>query len=296
MFYDYAGNVSAEEVSLSDDLLEWVNPIAEKQVLQVGEKITLRNEIDTDMTIWTQWKTSDANIARIAEVPNNFYGGEFCVLEAVSPGTVTISAGFGNWGRWMKEVEITVVPNEFAIIQQPTSVETIPGETVTFAVRTTRDDSCAYQWQEFLADSQTWQDCQLPGAHTAMLQVLAEASRNGQQFRCVVTDSDGAVLESEVATLTILHHGDHTDLSVVGVKEATCLEEGVHRGHLLRRMRNPAESRREKHLLSAMHLGNGSRSKLRPARSLARKSDLQARLWRHRSAGDFGFLPQREVC
>ena len=226
MFYDYAGNVSAEEVSLSDDLLEWVNPIAEKQVLQVGEKITLRNEIDTDMTIWTQWKTSDANIARIAEVPNIFYGGEFCVLEAVSPGTVTISAGFGNWGRWMKEVEITVVPNEFAIIQQPTSVETIPGETVTFAVRTTRDDSCAYQWQEFLADSQTWQDCQLPGAHTAMLQVLAEASRNGQQFRCVVTDSDGAVLESEAATLTILHHGDHTDLSVVGVKEATCLEEG----------------------------------------------------------------------
>ena len=101
------------------------------------------------------------------------------------------------------------------------------GSTVTFAVAA-RGEGLTYQWQWQSADGSTGGNSGLSTANTAALNVPATADRNGQRYRCVVTDSSGNTATTEYATFIIGEKaGSHADimLSIPGVAYETHFAE-----------------------------------------------------------------------
>jgi hypothetical protein len=77
------------------------------------------------------------------------------------------------------------------------------GTTVKFnAPAKSTAGTVTYQWQVKTSSSASWKDSSLAGNKTSTLKVAASASRNGYQFRCLITDSVRNQRYSPVVTLT----------------------------------------------------------------------------------------------
>ena len=116
-----------------------------------------------------------------------------------------------------------------AIVSHPKSVTVDTGTSVTFSVSTVGRVK-SYRWQ--YRKVYTWFETSLEGYNTATLTVPALGSRNGYDYRCVVTFMDGTVLYSNPAELivntyiTITSH-PNDQVSVVGYKgQFTVAAEG----------------------------------------------------------------------
>ncbi len=88
-----------------------------------------------------------------------------------------------------------------AITTQPKSVKADKDTTVKFTVKAS-GDGLKYQWQYRTSSTGSWKTTTLTGAKTKTLSVKALATRNGYQYRCVVTNENGEAI-SKAATLTI---------------------------------------------------------------------------------------------
>ena len=86
------------------------------------------------------------------------------------------------------------------ITRQPANVTVSAGSTATFTV--TASGAQSYQWQYRSSASGTWKNAGDSGNKTTTLKVTASASKNGYQFRCVVTNSVGTA-NTNAATLTV---------------------------------------------------------------------------------------------
>ena len=89
-----------------------------------------------------------------------------------------------------------------AIITQPVDVTFPIGGTATFIVEAT-GEGLSYQWQWQRASGGDWGNSGLATANAATLEVPATADRNGQHYRCVITDASGDTVASDAATLTV---------------------------------------------------------------------------------------------
>ena len=87
------------------------------------------------------------------------------------------------------------------ITTQPKSTTAAPGKTVKFTVAAS-GSNLTYQWQYKSPGTSTWYNSGMTGAKTATLSVPATTARNGQQYRCKVTNANGSVYSS-AATLTV---------------------------------------------------------------------------------------------
>ena len=89
------------------------------------------------------------------------------------------------------------------ITSQPESVTAEVGDVVTFTV-VAEGEGLTYQWQYRNAGAENWYNTGWSGAQTATLTTAAVTTGlHGRQFRCVITDASGNVVESEPATLTV---------------------------------------------------------------------------------------------
>ena len=93
------------------------------------------------------------------------------------------------------------VGNAPVIVSQPQSYTGAAGTTAVFAVEATGDD-LTYQWQYSSNGGETWINSSTTGAKTASISIGALAYRNGQMYRCVITNEYGSVI-SDAATLTV---------------------------------------------------------------------------------------------
>ena len=93
------------------------------------------------------------------------------------------------------------VTADFALTAQPQDAAAKVGETATFTVIATGAD-LTYQWQHYTGSK--WIDSDMPGNRTAALSVPVTAARNGQRYRCAITNGAGEQLLSDPATLTVL--------------------------------------------------------------------------------------------
>ena len=98
-----------------------------------------------------------------------------------------------------------------AITSQPADVTTPAGKDVTFSVTAT-GAGLKYQWQASKDKGATWTNSGMTGNKTATLTVSAIASRNGYQFRCIVTDKNGKTVTSNAAKLTVI---SATELAII---------------------------------------------------------------------------------
>ena len=88
------------------------------------------------------------------------------------------------------------------ITKQPSSLTTALGTTVNFTI-TAKGTELKYQWQTSKDSGKTWVNSGMTGYNTNTLTVTAAATRNGYQFRCIVTDKNGNSVTSNAATLKI---------------------------------------------------------------------------------------------
>lgn len=112
-------------------------------------------------------------------------------------GTTTGSGGSG----------IVIIRNTrqhaIKITQQPQDVTAAESANAVFTVTAT-GTGLSYQWQFLPTGSNVqWSDTSATGAKTHQLTVQALSYRNGYQYHCVITDSNGNQVTSAEATLTV---------------------------------------------------------------------------------------------
>jgi len=106
----------------------------------------------------------------------------------------------GNY-EYITSLDYSFIPPAPVINTQPENYAGMAGKTAKFTVEAEGTD-ITYQWQVY--KNGTWKNTSLPGNTTNTLSVAIDATRNGMQFRCIVTDVAGQTVESTPATLTVL--------------------------------------------------------------------------------------------
>lgn len=91
---------------------------------------------------------------------------------------------------------------DIAITAQPQNVTVAENETVTFSISAT-GSGLSYRWQYCPAGSTTWANAGVTGCKTDTITVVANIYRDGQAYRCVVTDASGKTATSEPAVITL---------------------------------------------------------------------------------------------
>ena len=110
----------------------------------------------------------------------------------------TDDVGNTSW----KQIEIVVEGvDELAIVNQPEAFAGQIGETATFHVDVTRKD-VTYQWMYSNNGGKSFVNSTMAGANTDTLTVAMKAFRIGQIYKCVITDTQGNVVETKEVAMT----------------------------------------------------------------------------------------------
>ena len=122
---------------------------------------------------------------------------------AVGTYTATVAISGSNVTSQSFTVSFTVNAALVApsITTQPTNQIVTAGQNVTFTIAATGNPTPTYQWQVSINSGGTWTN--ISGATSATYTLAGTTSyQNGNQYRCVVTNSQGAV-NSNAAKLTL---------------------------------------------------------------------------------------------
>lgn len=87
------------------------------------------------------------------------------------------------------------------ITKQPVGANLETGKNAVFTVEASGAGTLSYQWQ--YNDGTGWKDSTANGAKTASMTISVTANRDGLQYRCIVTSSNGTSAVSESAALKV---------------------------------------------------------------------------------------------
>lgn len=104
-------------------------------------------------------------------------------------------------GNTVNTSSVKLTTQKMKITTQPASKTVSAGTTAKFTVKAT-GYSLQYQWQ-YKTDAGTWKNTTVTGAKTATLKVPATTARNGNIYRCIVTDSAGTKVTTKAVKLTV---------------------------------------------------------------------------------------------
>ncbi|MBR6835056.1 MAG: leucine-rich repeat domain-containing protein [Oscillospiraceae bacterium] len=100
------------------------------------------------------------------------------------------------------EVSITVQKSQPTINAQPEDYTGAIGTKAVFTVYAS-GEGLTYQWQYKSPSSSKWVDSTKDGYDTASMTIKVTEAREGQMYRCVVTDCNGYTVTSDAATISI---------------------------------------------------------------------------------------------
>lgn len=107
-------------------------------------------------------------------------------------------------GVKVETVAVTVLeaePAAITILTQPADIQAKLGELGTATVVAESDAELSYRWYFKAKNGSTWQASGFAGNKTDTISVPVETARVGQQYKCVVTNADGAKVETEAVTV-----------------------------------------------------------------------------------------------
>ena len=102
---------------------------------------------------------------------------------------------------YSKAAKLTVVAPEFT--DGPDDTSAAKGGKAVFSVKT-NGNGLKYQWQYRTSSKASWKNASFTGSKTSKLTVSATSSRNGYQFRCIITDENGNKATSGTAKLKVV--------------------------------------------------------------------------------------------
>ena len=182
-----------------------------------GDNLTYQWQYRTSATS-TKWIASPATGATTASVsiPIAKYKDGYqyrCVITDASGNTVTSSAATLNYGTPVEEPENPDDTSALKIVTQPVDYYGTTGNAA-FTVEAT-GEGLTYQWQyRTSATSTKWIDSPATGATTASVAIAIAKYKNGYQYRCVIMDSNGNSVTTDVATLVYGSAADNPDETV----------------------------------------------------------------------------------
>lgn len=105
--------------------------------------------------------------------------------------------------RISDEAELIVTDEEtgLSIISDPVDVEATAGTQVEFTVKA-EGESLTYQWQ-YSMNGERWYISSMDGSDTDTLSMKATEKRNGQMYRCMISNAEGEIAFTGVGTLTV---------------------------------------------------------------------------------------------
>ena len=138
--------------------------------------------------------SSGTRPALILDISNNVwsYAGTVC-----SDGTVDEQNGPSD------------TDSTLCIIRQPENVSGAPNDELSISLEA-RGDNLIYQWYYSSDGGKVFVKSGTPGYNTNTLQPVLRAYRDGFQYYCVVSDSNGASIKSNVVTMTV----ESSDVSI----------------------------------------------------------------------------------
>ena len=104
--------------------------------------------------------------------------------------------------RVISEAATIIVGTPLTITTQPQDYMGPIGNTARFTVEA-QGDGLTYLWQFQSANSTDWYNSSMTGYNTNTLSVQVASGRNGQKYRCIVTDKYGQSVTSNAVTLTV---------------------------------------------------------------------------------------------
>ena len=130
-------------------------------------------------------------------------------VTALKEGKVTVTAivtakydGYAVEYSTALDVRSDSAKEELKVTKNPESYKGVVGETAVLTVEAEGKD-LNYQWEYCNANSNTWRTSSMGGNQTNNLIVPAATWRNGQKYRCVITGTDGRIVVSDVAVMTV---------------------------------------------------------------------------------------------
>ncbi len=99
-------------------------------------------------------------------------------------------------------VSLTKAESVAVIVENPADAVAAVGATATFAVKAA-GEGLTYQWMYSNNGGASWSKSTASGSNTATLSIEAKAFRNGQMYKCVVSDANGNAVESTAAAIVI---------------------------------------------------------------------------------------------
>jgi hypothetical protein len=105
-------------------------------------------------------------------------------------------------GTLADTVIITKVESPIRIITQPAACEGFLGDSAAFTVEAEGED-LTYQWYYFDLNANEWKKSFSPGYNTNTVSPVFYAYRDGQQYRCVITDAEGNTATSRAASMIL---------------------------------------------------------------------------------------------
>ncbi len=101
-----------------------------------------------------------------------------------------------------KRVWFSTVGDKLWIEQQPADVTCKAGETAEFSVKVIGGRRpYSYKWEFITANTTVWQGAGAADSEVMKLKATDDLLKEGQRYRCVVTDADGKTITSEEARL-----------------------------------------------------------------------------------------------
>ena len=107
----------------------------------------------------------------------------------------------------------------FGITTQPKDAAVKSGASAKFTVKAI-GKSLSYQWYWSSDDGDTWTASGASSATTKTFKVTGKASYDNRIYKCVITDSKGNIIESNVVKLRVLAVEDPADVYIVAGKDA----------------------------------------------------------------------------
>lgn len=148
-----------------------------------------------------QWQYHEADDDIWKDVENGVGATVSVAITASSDGQIyrcVVSDERGN--TVISDEAVLNISNELQIYTQPSDFHGKIGATASFTIAAVGDD-ITYQWQYQNAGSDTWKNSSMSGNKAATISVQITSTRNGQKYRCIVTDVYGNSLTSDAAVL-----------------------------------------------------------------------------------------------
>lgn len=113
------------------------------------------------------------------------------------------NSSFVSAGEVLLDTVIEDTPNAFMITVQPSDFYGAVGENAVFTVEAT-GTGLTYKWQYQNAGTSIWRVSTQSGYNTSTLIVPITRTRNGQKYRCIITDENNNRLTSNEASIHVI--------------------------------------------------------------------------------------------